>query len=274
MFENIRMISCDIDGTLTEKGTPISDRTIECIEKLRAKGILFGIATGRKVMMTEPLYEKWGLSKPFDFIIGLNGAEVGDYINNKRYNYNLLSRQQLKEIVEMMIPYGPAVAQYGKGDAETYCTNDIDDYTSHLLRYNNMEIVMVDDMSYFYSDENGGIMLRFDEDVSPELYQEVIDRCRDKDYKPFLTQSFLIEFSHRNTNKGYALERLMEIYGIKPEQCLSFGDTSNDNEMLEKSIGVCLANGTEDTKKVAKYITDKTAEESGFAEFIFKNMNL
>ncbi len=60
MLENVKLISCDIDGTLAPKGGIINDNTVHCIEELRKNGILFGLATGRKVHASEKLYKKWG----------------------------------------------------------------------------------------------------------------------------------------------------------------------------------------------------------------------
>ena len=47
MFENIRVIAADIDGTLTPTAQIPSRYTIETIDELREKGYLFGLA-GRR----------------------------------------------------------------------------------------------------------------------------------------------------------------------------------------------------------------------------------
>ncbi|MBR2106998.1 MAG: HAD hydrolase family protein, partial [Treponema sp.] len=38
--------------------------------------------------------------------------------------------------------------------------------------------------------------------------------------------------------------------------------------------GVCMANGNEQIKQIADYVTEKTNDESGVADFILKNVNL
>ena len=53
------------------------------------------------------------------------------------------------------------------------------------------------------------------------------------------------------------------------EEVLAFGDTSNDNEMLKASVwGVCLCNGSEDSKAAANAITEKSNNEDGFAWYM------
>ena len=52
-----------------------------------------------------------------------------------------------------------------------------------------------------------------------------------------------------------------------------FGDTSNDNEMISVAgLGVCLLNGSDDTKALANDITDLTCEEEGFADYVEKHI--
>ena len=78
-------------------------------------------------------------------------------------------------------------------------------------------------------------------------------------------------FSNSNANKGYALKKYCDSHKISLNDVMAFGDTTNDNEMLEAAgIGVCLKNGTKDAMSVSEYITDKRCEESGFADFVNK----
>ena len=56
---------------------------------------------------------------------------------------------------------------------------------------------------------------------------------------------------------------------LKPEETAAFGDGDNDLEMLsEFSNSVCMSNGTQKAKKLAKYITKKDNNNSGVAEGI------
>ena len=56
---------------------------------------------------------------------------------------------------------------------------------------------------------------------------------------------------------------------MKAEQIVAFGDTTNDNSMLEQAgWGVCLLNGSNDTKAIADEITKHTCSEDGFANYV------
>lgn len=57
--------------------------------------------------------------------------------------------------------------------------------------------------------------------------------------------------------KRRAMLGVLKQYGILPEECIAFGDSENDNEMLQAAgIGVAMGNAAPDTKAAADYITD------------------
>ena len=47
---------------------------------------------------------------------------------------------------------------------------------------------------------------------------------------------------------------------------------NNDNDILAACVGVCLANGTDDTKALARYITEKPCAEDGFSDFVRRHL--
>ena len=50
---------------------------------------------------------------------------------------------------------------------------------------------------------------------------------------------------------------------------VAFGDTTNDNDMLQYSgLGVCMSNGSDDTKAIADDITKCSNDEDGFAQYM------
>lgn len=56
---------------------------------------------------------------------------------------------------------------------------------------------------------------------------------------------------------------------ISFDKIVSFGDASNDMTMINNSdIGVAMINASEDLKKIANYVTDKSNNENGVYDFI------
>ena len=70
-------------------------------------------------------------------------------------------------------------------------------------------------------------------------------------------------------DKGRALEKLCEQYGIPLERCIAIGDSENDLEMLHVvGMPVAMGNANDAVKAVARYITS-TNEEDGVAKAIY-----
>ena len=62
--------------------------------------------------------------------------------------------------------------------------------------------------------------------------------------------------------KRTAILRYLELYGIKAEETIAFGDGENDMGMLGLAgIGVAMGNAEEKVKKIADYVTDDIDED-------------
>ena len=88
----------------------------------------------------------------------------------------------------------------------------------------------------------------------------------------FKTQPIMLEFTDKRTDKANALKEYAKMNTLRMDEIMAFGDMTNDNNMLIVSgIGVCLKNGSDDTKDSADLITEHTNNEDGFARFLIDN---
>ena len=70
-------------------------------------------------------------------------------------------------------------------------------------------------------------------------------------------------------NKGMAIQKLLDIWNLKMEEVMTFGDAMNDREMLlEAGYGFVMANGNEQLKKEVGRVAPKSNEEDGELELI------
>ena len=70
-----------------------------------------------------------------------------------------------------------------------------------------------------------------------------------------------IDFIVPGYNKGTALQTMMDLFGIKPEECMAFGDQYNDVEMLELAgYGYAMSNAAPGIAGHAKYVTASVEE--------------
>ena len=264
MNKKYKVVVTDIDDTLTPVRTNPDPYTVETLEKLMSNGYLLGLASGRPAKDIQNKYKEWNVSRQFDFLIGWNGADLWDIRNNMKYQYNLLKKEWIKEIIEFMSEFDCSIHMYYD---DLYLSSKMSDKAWYSAYKNKREFVVTDDISDFYREDNAGIMFRCRMDQMPEIHKK-FKTLEDKEYYGYNTQPDLVEFSHRNCNKAEALKKYCELNDITLEEVISFGDTTNDAQMLKISHGVCLLNGSDDAKQAAKQISEYPCDQDGFARYI------
>lgn len=261
----IRLVLCDIDGTLYDWDRILSPRTIADINRLHEEGYAFGIASGRPYEELIHYAEDWGFSFPFDIIIGLNGAELYIERTRKLYSYYKLSRETLKKTMEVMSRFEANPFMYWHGKLLAV---KMDAMIIKSSKTSQREIVIAKDPSELYAEENVKIMFRMSEEETARAEAWLAEHP-DPDYAAFKTQSTLIEFMDPRLSKGFAIREMQKLGEYEPHEILAFGDTTNDNSMLEEAgWGVCLANGSDDTKACADDVTRYSCRDDGFADYL------
>ncbi len=81
---------------------------------------------------------------------------------------------------------------------------------------------------------------------------------------------YAVHIKSRKINKGTGLIKLAGLMGFKPEEFVAVGDSANDVEMLEAAgFGIAVANGDEEIKTVADYVTEATFGAGAVEAFEF-----
>ena len=267
-LNNTKLVVCDIDGTLTRTGTIIpSEYTLEIIKRLHDKGIAFGLGSGRDAGQLRHLYEEWGLPFQFDVCIGLNGSEYYDLKTDEIKGLYTLSKEDVKEIITKMLERFPDLNVSIYRDGKRLLRFE-DKMAIMSKKRNKMSNIIVDDISEMWAEECPKIMFRVSEEVMKQIEPYAIEICNDH-FRCCKTQTTMLEFVNRKSDKGNALKAYCTDHDIDLAEVVSFGDMSNDNEMLiAAGTGVCLKNGSDDCKACADYITEYDNDEDGCARFI------
>lgn len=260
-----KLVICDIDNTLVVKHHGLTPRAKAVIQTLREAGVYFGIASGRTLGQIRYMVNAWGLQDA-DILIGMNGCELWDGIAHKKYEQFLMKKQWLHEIIDFMRDY-PTTNTLMYIDEHIIYTQD-DELMQASIAASHMSAYKVDDLRLFYQMDNAKIMFRIDEKTIQEL-EDYFKHHPNPHYQAFKTQPTMLEFCHKEVSKAYACKKFCALHEMNMADVTAFGDTSNDNEMLEASgWGVCMQNGSDDTKAIADEITEKTCAEDGWADYM------
>lgn len=264
----------DIDGTLVPRHQDLSIKTIETIKNIRNDGIYFGIASGRPKNELNQLIERWkkyGIEN--DLIIASNGTILIDNINSAEYEYFFLQPDQIKDTFNFMKPfkYNPTCSINGI----SYC-GYYDEFVEISEKWLGTKVKLCSSKDYheMWQQPVGKMMFRVQEKDMPKI-EEYYNSHKPKNIVGFKTNPMAFEFTDPRASKAVALENFCKLHNINIKDSMAFGDTSNDNQMLKKAgIGVCLLNGTDDTKACADYITEFDVDHDGFSNFIKTNLKL
>ncbi|MGM9959833.1 MAG: HAD-IIB family hydrolase [Allobaculum sp.] len=267
--QDLKLILADIDGTLVEDATrTMLPFTREVLNHLHSKGVMFGIASGRPTDELSAVFKEYGMDFQADFIIGMNGGEVEDYLSHEKTSCYPLTPEDIKFSIEMMKDYtevNPVIYR----NHMLVCRFYDDMIKMSEIHANKTHKIVENDAEYWQS-KTGKIMLRTQ---TPEECLEIEEfaKARIPDHlAAFKTQPTLLEIQNKSVNKGVALHQVAEAHSIPVESIIAFGDASNDNEMLrEAGLGVCMINGLPDTKASADVISDYDCDADGMVRYLY-----
>lgn len=261
----ITLVATDLDGTFLNSKKEVSEVNREAIRQLKHKGILFGIASGRPIDTIRPMIADWGIEKDVSFILGMNGGTLYDLRRRDKEDYHLISGDVvLKAIdffkdlnVQFHVLIGPT----------RYVNWSNEDSLKHAELFGEVEIP-VDLHEFMKNRDVNKLIIKFDP-TEKAIIEERASHFHDDRVVGFFTADDLYEYVDPNINKGFGIKKLAKHYGVPLSTIMAFGDAPNDKEMVGSvGVGVCMANGSDETKEAAKYVTELTNDESAVGHFI------
>lgn len=269
------LIISDLDATLLNNKSELSEKTIETVKKVTAAGHVFCIATGRPYRGSYMFYDQLNLDS---IIINYNGASM-----SKPYDaeFKPINFQITSELVKQLLTDPKNRSLIKNAMIEN-------NYGTLFLTEPETEVEKMLFLQQFHVDTNiqlkvmGENFNNFKGDAYAVLIQ-LKDHTQDKiDELIYNIKSFtstlicrnwtipglgsIIEINSLFSTKGTAIRFLSSYYGIPLEKCFAFGDGDNDNEMLKTAgFGFAMRNGTTTAKLSAKFLTEYSNNDDGVA---------
>ena len=277
----IKAILLDIDGTLTNSKKEITPLTKEVLLKAQAKGIRLVIASGRPAKGLFQYGDQLEMRYIHGVFVCYNGARVVDCETGDVLVDITIDKETTKEVLRHMKNFNvKPVITHGSHmvveDVYNCMVNDhgrefnVIEYESRMNGYRLME---TEDLENFIDFPVNKILTAGDSDYLEQHYKEMSAPFEGR-LSMMFTANFYYEFTAMNVNKGRSLALAMERLGIKPEECIAFGDAQNDISMLEfAGIGVAMGNAQKAVLEMADEITDDN-EHDGIAKSLLKHIDL
>ncbi len=280
---HIKLVVCDLDGTLLNEDKEISARNINAITKANEAGVAVTICSGRIFTMLEAYVRTLNLQVP---LISSNGAVIasphGEILRGVRMDtddcYKTLTfsfNEQLDCIVVC-------------DEACYYTSNSI--RVKYFRQYNeiaavqNLDLINLIELPVPQEQvDEAWVRLNFPQFEELALRKLLI---YDTAYIKYdLTADFLAEHTQlnvsssdpglldivpRGVDKGTGLALLAEHFGLLPDEVMVIGDYDNDITMFKwAGLPVAMDNAVDEIKQLATYITESNAND-GVAQAIEK----
>lgn len=272
MINNIKALAADIDMTLTAKGGDLPEVTIEAFQILHKHGVKLGLATGREIdEKLKNTGRNWGLGFEFDYIVGMNGGMVFDRLQNKSWQTDYLSIDEMKAILHWMLPlvdkYKIAVNAEGGGNHNAmYIGGEL---MESAQRHGFHFIDKTDDIDGFCEKPTFKFLFRAEPAYDHLIRSRFLEKFGDN-YQIFGTYPGTVEIMHKGIDKGKGLQRYVSWNNFDMGEIIAFGDNENDDAMLKDAgWGVCLKNGSDGTKACADAVTEYDCEDGGVGHYMF-----
>ena len=268
-MKDIKLVALDLDGTLFDNSSHISERNLTAIRSITDKGIHVVISTGRPFEGI-PFDQIKGTG--INYAITANGSGIYEISTGKCLYENAMDEELVTPILSFLLTRDIHMDAFigGKGYTPVQCVETAQKLTvpSSIKNYIITTRTRLDNILQFIH-ENQLKVQKMTLNFYPAADGTLIDR---ETVRKFLVSNPSIttvcggynnlEFTRADANKGVGLRKLAEILGVNPDATMAIGDTENDLAIIEAAgIGVAMGNATDAVKARADYVTTTNTKD-------------
>lgn len=272
----IRLIAVDIDGTLLNSSSKISDYTHDILQKLCDKYIVVP-TTGRSFYrLREDTLHVNGIR----YVISANGAVITDGKTDEKIYEFIIPRETVAQIADLMLVDDNLVYIHCDDKECTHIMSCLskETYMNYYYRKNGVKTqnIITSNFGDFIRQSKNEVVklgLKFTTDQAM-INSEKILKERFKDIDVFRCDRKALEVSYADASKGKSLMKLCSKLNIQPEEVCAIGDNGNDLSMIQwAGLGVAMGNSIDELKEAADIVVG-TNDNDGAAHFFEKYFNL
>jgi Cof subfamily protein (haloacid dehalogenase superfamily) len=245
---DIKLIACDMDGTLLDDEDAIHDEFWPLIDRLHARGITFCPASGRQYFNLRERFEP--IADEVIFI-----AENGTYVvrGDTELSSDCLDRQVARELVGVARGLNESGADVGAvlcGKRSAYIERADEPFLTEVVKYYQRLQIVAD------LDEIDDDVLKvaiYDFDSSERVSAPAFAAFRDT-HQVVVSGQHWLDIMDLHANKGSGIRHIQEVLGITKDQTMVFGDFLNDLEMMdEATYSFAMANAHPELAERARF---------------------
>ena len=267
----------DLDGTLLNRESQVSQTSREIINDLIAKGVKFTVATARTHATVIELLEGLNIEMP---IAIMNGVGIFDLKNKKYLEIVDVSKEATKSVLEILdsLKIEPMIYGIKNDQLSVYYREITNEVANHfyLGRCDKplKQFKKIKDFTPHLEDEKIVNMLVFDKlELIEEAYRQIkqIEGVSATYYKTRTEGYGYMEMYSSNASKANGIKALSKYAAF--EKVIGFGDNLNDLPMFEQAHeAYAPSNAVPEIKKIATGVIGHHNED-GIALYLKERYN-
>lgn len=212
----IQILASDLDGTLLNEQSQISKETADVIKKAQATGKRFIAVTGRAFHTAYPIFQEAGLD--VDYVL-LNGAQFRTSLGKIIYE-EVIEKDLAEKILKYLLDLG--IDFEVNTDQGDFTTNTKVCTLSSEFE-NPIQIIEQKIFKFFIFSDDTKQLRKMKESLS--LWQGIsVTSSSERN----------VEITSMKANKGNMLKRVAQLYHVKEDEVMVFGDGENDETMFRE----------------------------------------
>lgn len=252
---SIKLIICDLDGTLIGDDFALSPRVRQAVARAQDAGITVTLASGRGYPSMRGFARQLGVEAP---LIAYQGAQTWT-AGGALLDETPLSRAYLPEVIEYCDARGLELAVYYQD--QVYQTTRLYDEAYYAVWFGLPQVYVDDLMAELPGDPIKYIAIAPDALSGDRIEREVRDLAAGR-YQVMRSHAWFVEGLEASVSKGAAAARLAARLGVARDEVMALGDGGNDLALVEwAGLGVAMGNASPAVQAAADVIAPSQAED-------------
>jgi Cof subfamily protein (haloacid dehalogenase superfamily) len=259
----IKLVAVDVDGTLLNSKSELTQRTEAVLRKAVAQGVQIVLATGKTRHSTAHVIEKLNLNTHGIYLQGL-AIYTGD---GSIHWQQTLDPRLARQVITFAEDRGFTIIAYSGMRILVRSMNDI--VKNALVKYHEPLPEAVGPLQNVLNDTPiHKLMVLGEPRAVKSLRWQLNLQLGSAGRVVQAGLPNMLEVLPPNASKGAALKMLLRDLRISPENVLAAGDAENDIEMIQLAgVGIAMGQAVQKVKDAADQVVASN-DEDGFAEAI------
>ncbi len=248
----------DLDGTLFNSNSQVSEKNKDAIRRFTQQGGAFGISTGRGPINARTKLPDINLNT---WSVVLNGAEAWHYQQGRAASQVYLPKKPAEQLMAWVIRELPEVnIMLCTEDNLLFPSDPAYENPWFVTHHQPMDIVTLEQAK-----AHNWLKILF---CAPRpVLEQIKAHGRATGAEEVMdsidTHELYVEYMPPKVNKGVCLHKLRQQLELRGKTMIAIGDYTNDLELLEEAdVAVAVSNALPEVKKIADHVICSNDEDA------------